>query len=90
MRRDVIYGEGRAIESPEYVLVLPQPAQQTVGTPLGDDLVIGRERLGMTRELFDAEQLCPQRRLVRASARMCQPGHPFVKTQWQWLHVLGK
>jgi hypothetical protein len=51
--------------------------------------MVGRERLGVARELLDAEHFCPQRRLVRASARACQPGHPFLKAQWQWLHVLG-
>ena len=28
--------------------------------------VIGCERFGMTRQLFDTEQLCPQWRLARA------------------------
>ena len=64
-----IYGQGRAIEGSEDVLVLAQPGQQTVGTPPGDHLVTGRESLGMARQLFDAEQLGPQRRLARAWAR---------------------
>ena len=90
MRRDGSTARVARLKVSENVLVLPQTAQQPVGTSLGDDRLTGRERLGMTRELLNAEQFCPQRRLVRASARMCQPGHPFVKTQWQWLHVLGK
>ena len=85
-----IYGEGRPVEGSEDVLVLPQTAQQPVRTSLGDDRLTGRERLGMARELLDAEHICPQRRLVRVRARACQAGHPFVKAQWQWLHVLGE
>jgi hypothetical protein len=45
---------------------LPQPGQQTVGTLPGDNQVIGGERFGMARQLFNAEQLGPQWRLVRA------------------------
>ena len=82
--------EGRVIEGSEDILVLPQTAQQPVGTSTGDDRLTGRERLGMARELLDAEHICPQRRLVRVRARACQAGHPFVKAQWQWLHVLGE
>jgi hypothetical protein len=44
---------------------LPQLGQQTVGTLPGDNLMIGGERFGMARQLFNAEQLSPQWRLVR-------------------------
>ena len=64
-----IYGQGRAIEGSEYVLVLAQPGQQTVGTLPRDHLVIGCESFGMARQLFDTEQLGSQWRLARAWAR---------------------
>ena len=62
----LVHGEGRAIEGSQDLLVLIQPGEQPVGAAPGDDLVIRRERLGMARQLFDAEQLRPQRRLARA------------------------
>jgi hypothetical protein len=43
---------------------------------LRDEPVIRRQRPGMARELFDAEQLGAQRRLARARAQMRWPGHP--------------
>ena len=52
-------GEGRAIESCQYVLVLAQPGQQTIGAMPGDYLVIGCESLGMARQLFDTVQFVP-------------------------------
>jgi hypothetical protein len=55
---------------------------------LSDELVIRRQGSGMARELFDAEQLGPQRRLARAWARTRMSGHPVLKAQWQSLHVV--
>ena len=55
-------GEGRAIEGSQDVLVVAQLGQQTVGALPGDYLVIGCESFGMPRQLFDTEQLGPQRR----------------------------
>jgi hypothetical protein len=52
----------------------------------GDDLVIGRERPGMACELFNAEQLGPQRRPTRAGAHSRKVGHPVLKARWQCLH----
>jgi hypothetical protein len=82
-----IYGERRAIESPEALLVSIQSGQQAVGAVLRDELVIRRQGSGMARELFDAEQLGPQRRLARARARTHMSGHPVLKAQRQSLHV---
>ena len=76
------------MEGSEYVLVLAQPGQQTVGTLPGDYLVIGRESFGMAGQLFDTEQLGPQWQLARAWARTRMAGHPVLKTQWQSLHVV--
>jgi hypothetical protein len=59
------YGEGLVIEASQYVLVLAQPGQQTIGTLPGDYLVIGSESFGMVGQLFDTEQLRPQWRLAR-------------------------
>jgi hypothetical protein len=59
------YGESLAIEASQYVLVLAQPGQQTIGTVSGDYLVMGGQSLGMAGQLFDTEQLGPQWRLDR-------------------------
>ena len=68
-----IDSEGRAIEVSQDVLVLAQPFQQTIGTLPRDYLVIACESFGMARELFDAEQLGPQRRLAPLRARTRLP-----------------
>ena len=83
-----IHSQGRSIEGPEHVLVLAQPGQQPVGTPPRDHLVAGGESLGMARQLFDAEQLGPQRRFARAWARTLMRRPPVLNAQWQSLHVL--
>jgi hypothetical protein len=49
---------------------------------------MGRDRFGMARQLFDTEQLGPQRQLARAWARTLISGLPALKAQWQSLHVL--
>lgn len=58
-----------------------------VGTLPRDNLMVGRKRFGMTCQLFDAEQIAPQRRLARAWEQVRIPGLPAFKAQWQSLHV---
>jgi hypothetical protein len=82
------HGQCGAIESSDEVLVLVQPRQQTVGTLPGDYLVAGCEAFGMARQLFDTEQLGPQRRLACARAQTRISGHPIWEAQWQILHFI--
>jgi hypothetical protein len=42
----------------------------------------------MARQLLDAEQLGPQRRLARARARTLMRRSPVLKAQWQSLHIV--
>jgi hypothetical protein len=49
---------------------------------------MGRDRFGMPRQLFDTEQLSPQRQLARAWTQALISGLPALKAQWQSLHVL--
>jgi hypothetical protein len=71
-----IYGEGCAVEGAEALLVFGQSSQQAGGSALSDDLVVRRQGPGMARQLLNAEQLGPQRRLARSRARTRYPGLP--------------
>ena len=82
----LVGGVGRAIVVSKNLLVLVQPGQQAVGASPGDDLVMRRESFGMARQLFEAEQLRPQRRLARGGKRMRLLRHPVSPVPRHRLH----
>src|SRR6185436_5973971 len=81
------HGQSCSVEFSEDVLVLAQPSQQTVGALPGNYLVTGSQCVGVARQLFDAEQLGSQRRLVRVVRQSRMSSSPVLKAQWQRRHV---
>ena len=64
-----VHGETGAVEVPQDVFVLTQPGEKSVFTLPRDHSMLGGEGFGMAGQLFDAEQLSPQRRLACVGTR---------------------
>ena len=76
------------IEAPQQDFVLAQLRQQPVRPQPRDRRLVGGQRQRMLRELFDTEQLRPQRRLDLVRARPSIADHPVLKSQSQNLHCV--
>jgi len=84
-RLRLIDGDGGPVEGAETLFVFVQPGEEPGGAAANDGLVPRRQGEGVSRQLFDAKQLGPQRGLAHARARTSASADRVLQA-WQNLH----